>query len=334
MTEATCSANQIDLCGAPAFAGALPSRVAVPGCNAPRNVYLDLGANWCNTLTLFEVVPESAASAGQAHAGVPWNTYAVEAAPLIAPYVERCVAALNAGRPLPLPPVPPAGSSMQLLEYASELGCRVKGNESVRERMRCISDKLEAPLAALARSAQPALTANATLLRSRLAAAATRGACAAARGGSAWRNTFDLIPAAAGARPGILEMVGSPLQMLRGGSNLAGGRAGGPRFDVPLVDVVGWIASSFREEDFVVLKMDVEGAEKEIVPALLRTNTTRFVDVFLWECHLKWRGARGKCQCAQWENQLRAAGVRSVYRERYPFAPVEKKRAAPWTPLS
>lgn len=328
VSTATCAASGVDLCGAAPFAGALPPRAATPGCSRPRNVYLDLGANWCNTLTLFEIVPE-VAKKGLAHAGVPWNTYAVEAAPLISPYVERCVAALSAGRPLPLPPVPPAGSSMQLLNYAVDLGCEVKG-KSVRERMACVGRKLEGPLAALARSAQPSLTSNATLLRSRLAAAASRGACPSA---GAARNTFDLIPAAAGAQPGMLQMVGSPLQMLRGGSNRAGGHAGGPQFDVPLVDVVSWISSSFTEDDFVVLKMDVEGAEKEIVPALLRTNTTRLVDVFLWECHLKWRGARGKCQCAAWENQLLAAGVRRVYRERYPFAPVEKKRAAAWRPL-
>jgi len=66
------------------------------------------------------------------------------------------------------------------------------------------------------------------------------------------------------------------------------------------------------------------------VPKLLATNTTRLVDVFLWECHAKWRGAKGKCQCAQWEEHLRRAGVRHVYREKYPFASHEKSRAAVW----
>jgi hypothetical protein len=46
----------------------------------------------------------------------------------------------------------------------------------------------------------------------------------------------------------------------------------------------------------------------------------------LWQ----WRGTKGKCQCAQWEESLRRAGVRQLYREKYPFADKEKHRAAAW----
>ena len=94
--------------------------------------------------------------------------------------------------------------------------------------------------------------------------------------------------------------------------------------------MVSWLLRSFSVSDFVVLKMDVEGAEAEIVPRLLESNASRLVDVFLWECHLKWRGPKGKCQCAQWEEALRRGGVRTVYREKYPFATAEKARAAVW----
>jgi hypothetical protein len=73
-----------------------------------------------------------------------------------------------------------------------------------------------------------------------------------------------------------------------------------------------------------------QGAEIDIVPKLLATNASRLVDVFLWECHAKWRGSRGKCQCASWEEELRRAGVRHVYREPYRFTVAEKLRAATW----
>ena len=82
----------------------------------------------------------------------------------------------------------------------------------------------------------------------------------------------------------------------------------------------------------MILKMDVEGAEADILPALLHTNASRLVDVLLWECHLKWRGVKGKCQCAAWEMELRARGVRNVYREPYRWAVREKSRAAAWAP--
>jgi hypothetical protein len=43
---------------------------------------------------------------------------------------------------------------------------------------------------------------------------------------------------------------------------------------------------SFIESDWVVLKMDIEGAEHDVVPALLRSERARrLIDVFLWECH-------------------------------------------------
>ena len=108
-----------------------------------------MGANWCNTMQLYESLPETATLA---HAGSPWHIFAVEAAPLIQPYVERCVAALAAGQPLPVPPVPPAGSSMQLLNYANDLGCSAeKVGRGRRERMNCVAAALKERSAAHAR---------------------------------------------------------------------------------------------------------------------------------------------------------------------------------------
>ena len=106
-------------------------------------------------------------------------------------------------------------------------------------------------------------------------------------------------------------------------------------FDVAMVDVVRWIEDSFSEDDFVVLKMDIEGAERTIIPALLARNTSRRIDMLLWECHLKWRGVPGKCQCAAWEEELKnTGGVKAVYHEPYPFAGKEAMRGPKWAPPS
>ena len=275
--EKTCIANNVPIdCSKPP----LPPRAAAPattGCR--RNIFLDMGANWCNTMQLYKDVPEAAPAAGLAHAGLPWHVFAVEAAPLIAPYVELCTEALAAGRPLPTPLVPPAGSSMQLLKYAKELGCEKAGGR--REVLACIAKALDGPLAALGRIANPKLTANMALLRARLDGARTRGGCEAvprhagllsafsrapdpsfrADGlATSGGGTYTLLPAAAGASEGVLRMAGSPLQMLRGGTTAAGG-SHQPQFDVPTIDVVQWMRASFSEDDFVILKMDVEGAE-------------------------------------------------------------------------
>ena len=101
------------------------------------------------------------------------------------------------------------------------------------------------------------------------------------------------------------------------------------QFDVPKIDVVDWLLSSFNVDDYVVLKMDVEGAEIEIVPKLLATNATRLIDVFLWECHAKWR-ARKASASARLGGAVTASGRAGVYREKYPFAHKEKDRASQW----
>jgi len=113
--------------------------------------------------------------------------------------------------------------------------------------------------------------------------------------------------------------------MLRGGSYEVAASSktsfGADSFNVSQVDLVGWLISSFSVADFVVLKLDVEGAEADIVPALLSSNASRLVDVLLWECHMRRRGNAGRCRCLAWEEALRANGVRYIYRDPYPFKP-------------
>ena len=57
----------------------------------PRRVFIDLGANWCNTLRLYEDLVDKETTLPDA----PWEIFAFEASPLIAPYADRFVAWLN-----------------------------------------------------------------------------------------------------------------------------------------------------------------------------------------------------------------------------------------------
>jgi hypothetical protein len=54
---------------------------------------------------------------------------------------------------------------------------------------------------------------------------------------------------------------------------------------VRTVDVVTWMATSFRTSDFVVLKMDVEGAEYPIFEKLAQIGKVGLVDVLSIEVH-------------------------------------------------
>ena len=321
-----------------------------------RNIYVDMGANWCNTLRLPKHVP---AVGSMPHAGLPWQVYAFEAAPLIAPFVEQCCMALSRGAGLPHAPVPPSGSSSSLLAYTEKVGCNRTRSRS--RAFACIEAKLNATLQALRPSAHLA-----SALPSRMHAARRHG-CRATDGPS-----YHLLAAAVGAHDGTLRMsVGSRglMSLLRGGmsasygdgDSTSGGMSGSrpvarvgssgagssgdggglegsqggsghvPTVPVPVVDVVRWLADSFTLHDHLVLKIDAEGAENEIVPALLASNASRLVDILLWECHGAVRGGgAGKCQCQAWQHALRTAGgVAAVYTDPYPFA-VDKTDLPPF----
>ena len=53
-----------------------------------RYVYVDMGANWANTLRLWHDM-------GKAKPGSHWEVYAFEASPLIQPFVESFTRYLN-----------------------------------------------------------------------------------------------------------------------------------------------------------------------------------------------------------------------------------------------
>ena len=93
---------------------------------------------------------------------------------------------------------------------------------------------------------------------------------------------------------------------------------------VPKVDIVEWLLQSFKVDDFVVLKMHVEGAEHAIVPKMLRSNATALVDVLLWECHPV--AAKGSLKCSEMEKRMMAGGINVIFREPYDFSGRAPKR--------
>ena len=77
---------------------------------------------------------------------------------------------------------------------------------------------------------------------------------------------------------------------------------------------VSWLGRSFALEDFVVLKMDIEGAETKLLPRIFSSGAAALVDVFLWECHVKSRW------CGDMERRLQQLQPNAiVYREPYLF---------------
>ena len=102
--------------------------------------------------------------------------------------------------------------------------------------------------------------------------------------------TVSLIPAAASNQDGNISVsFGSdPKQMLIGGvaAITANYTAKSSKTaDVMAVDFVRWFEAAFATQDFVVLKLDIEGAEAYIVEGLLKAGIANRIDILLWECH-------------------------------------------------
>ena len=292
----------------------------MPGCAAPRNIYIDAGVNWCNTLTLYQSVPEA-----QNRLSQPWTVFGFEASRSLATFAERCCNALTAGLPLPEPPLPPAGSSRDLARFAPAYNCSM-AHLGLRERSEhdrklykrtklvpCMLHALRANLTTALRS-DPRLT-EAGLLDQRLALARS---CSPAHP----RSNFVLLPAAVGKLNGSLKLSDSPVSLLTGGGK--GPATQRVTYRTPMVGLSEWMASSFTEADFVVLKMDVEGGEHSIVPQMARDGTLRLVDVFLWECHHMPRWWRSPCH--KLLGMLRRNGVGTIYEDPYPWKQSDKDR--------
>lgn len=240
----------------------------------PRHVYIDLGANWANTLRLYRDL--------YAPTKGPWEVYAFEASPLIQPYLDEFVRWLNGAGPKPDISVPPSGSSAHLRAYAPRYGCpRSSPNGSNDTSMReCMFQVFKGPLGKL--HADPHL-ADPQLIKTRLAMASTP-----LDGES--HDRFVVIPAAGGAENGSLTLHSMTAeQMIRGGALTTPNGTDTLQAKVAMVDVAAWMGAHFRPEDHVVVKMDIEGAEFSIIDKMERNGWMDVIDVLAMECH-PWAG--------------------------------------------
>ena len=53
----------------------------------------------------------------------------------------------------------------------------------------------------------------------------------------------------------------------------------------PSIDIADFIQRNFKPQDFVVVKMDIEGSEYRVVPHLINSKAAHLVDEIFVECH-------------------------------------------------
>ena len=255
------------------------------------NLYLDLGANWANTLRLGpDLFPEM---------GGAWVTAAFEASPLIQPFLDEYVDYLNGERPSePTACLPRSGSTPHLRRYAKYLACDHARDDEMRG---CVMRALAPHLSAL--RANPELNSSALLdaRRERIARLLTQDCHVNC-------SRFVAVPAAVDIHDGWMRLSGSPVQLIRGGakrSTLAPEEKQHVH-TVRTIDVVGWVESLARLAKFVFIKMDVEGAEHAILKRMEERGVHKLVDALALECH-DFGG-----QCAGTLQRIRNWGIRLV----------------------
>eukprot|EP00439_Symbiodinium_sp_Y106_P054660 s3412_g7.t1 len=254
-----------------------------------RHIYLDMGANWANTLRLYSDLSQSP------HRDSAWEVYAFEANPLIQPYVNKFVSFLNGKGPKPPVLIPPAGSNGHLNDLAKRFHCRKKTTDSTRE---CMVKLFEPQIHAL--QVEPELS-SLQLIHARMREAADPPP-------TAEESRYTFIPAAVGSEDGELKMTDNTARtvLIRGGFGAGNAKKDTSReYHIPMVNVVRWMIDSFRESDYIVVKMDVEGAEHGILSGLLDSGKLGLIDILAFECH----AAKTSPACKKLNRRLDKAAV-------------------------
>jgi len=62
------------------------------------------------------------------------------------------------------------------------------------------------------------------------------------------------------------------------------------KLSIKCLDLSSWISENFSKEDYIVLKLDIEGSEYDVVPKMIEDETFSFINKFYIEWHDKWCG--------------------------------------------
>mmetsp|Transcript_24063 Transcript_24063/g.74991 ORF Transcript_24063/g.74991 Transcript_24063/m.74991 type:complete len:361 (+) Transcript_24063:136-1218(+) len=287
---------------------------------SPRRVFIDLGANWANTIRLWK---EIGCCPNPPPGARPWEVFFFEASPIMADFNYRMAQWLNGNSShRPVQPILSAGSTKDTIRaYAGRFGCNNKqalpGESILRATFRCILSKADESIDKAIRDARThAHVFNTT----NFVAQALRQAVHPPDP-SRMRPRYVFVPSAAGSAPGWIHMTWGRGSYLRGGGRATPTHSSPTKppqpdedFVVRVIDVVDWMIRSFASEDWIVLKMDIEGAEHELLESLLRRKSAHLIDILAWECHST-PTTPAAIACPQLRSRLLSAGVNKIITE-------------------
>ena len=59
----------------------------------------------------------------------------------------------------------------------------------------------------------------------------------------------------------------------------------GVRYEVEAIDFSKWLSENIKPDDYVVMKMDIEGAEYDVLERMIRDETYKLIDKYYVEFH-------------------------------------------------
>jgi FkbM family methyltransferase len=77
---------------------------------------------------------------------------------------------------------------------------------------------------------------------------------------------------------------------------------------VECIDFSKWIKDSFSKDDYIFVKMDVEGSEYKILPKMIEDNSIQYINSLVIEWH-DWVMPEFKSETSKLSNQLSSLGI-------------------------
>lgn len=95
------------------------------------------------------------------------------------------------------------------------------------------------------------------------------------------------LPCGMWTQDDTIPMFGSSMKTLLSTSDVAKGKGRQPQEPslAYVLDFSEWLLQTVSLEDFVVIKLDIEGAEHEVIPHLIETGAIYLIDELFVECH-------------------------------------------------
>lgn len=241
----------------------------------PRAVYIDFGSNWANTFRLYEtIVPESIL---RSHT---WEIYAFEICPILHDWNEANACWLNGNCLEPHTNIPLAGSSPHLFKITKHTGCG--------QNRECIFEYYRKDLEAL--KPNPKIQ-DPAVIDQRLALAKQRNK-------DIFQPRYTFIGAGVDSMRRNVTMSYDIVRMIRGGilPSSLNEKGNTQRKDPATVIDAAEFIMSFSDVDYMVIKMDIEGFEKNILEKLNERNQLGKITKLAWECHGSQITPVGWCQ--------------------------------------